>query len=286
MVSQVSYKAINLVSSNGSIAITDLSNGDTNLQTVGGGGTPSLPLNSVQYNNAGTFGGSSNFTYETGTNTFTVGPAGATTTIETLAPTGSTVAGTLRFLGKNASATNGAGGGFQFTGGVALGTGTGGGVSFNTGSGRSGGDISFIAANGTVNGGNINFNSGIGNGPTGTGGNFSLTAGIGATTASGGNFEMTAGAAASSGTGGSSTMLSGGSVTGQGGDFVIACGFGNPNGSIYLYADSGPVIQITQDATPNLQLGFFGVTPVAQPTAVPVTAAGIHAALVSLGLIT
>lgn len=38
MVSQVSYKAINLVSSNGSISITDLANGDTNLQTAGGGG--------------------------------------------------------------------------------------------------------------------------------------------------------------------------------------------------------------------------------------------------------
>jgi hypothetical protein len=39
MVSQVSYKAINLVSSNGSISITDLANGDTNLQTTGGGGS-------------------------------------------------------------------------------------------------------------------------------------------------------------------------------------------------------------------------------------------------------
>lgn len=39
MVSQVSYKAINLVSSNGSISITDLENGDTNLQTSGGGGS-------------------------------------------------------------------------------------------------------------------------------------------------------------------------------------------------------------------------------------------------------
>lgn len=39
MVSQVSYKAINLVSTNGSISITDLANGDTNLQTAGGGGS-------------------------------------------------------------------------------------------------------------------------------------------------------------------------------------------------------------------------------------------------------
>lgn len=33
-------------------------------------------------------------------------------------------------------------------------------------------------------------------------------------------------------------------------------------------------------------IGFFGATPVAQPTGVAVTAGGIHAALVSLGLIT
>lgn len=34
------------------------------------------------------------------------------------------------------------------------------------------------------------------------------------------------------------------------------------------------------------KLGFFGVTPVTQQTGVAVSAAGIHAALVSLGLIT
>ena len=248
--------------------------------------TPASPTTSVQFNNGGAFGGSANFTYVTGTNTFTVGPAGATTTIETLAPTGSTVAGTLRFLGKNASATNGNGGSFLFTPGNALGTGTGGGVTFNTGNGRSGGNLGFTAANGTVFGGNVTFNSGNGDGPTGVGGSFFLTAGLGSTTASGGSFEMTAGAAATSGAGGNFTMLAGASVSGAGGEVTIASGFGIPNGSVYLGADSGTVIQITQDATPNLQLGFFGATPVAQPTAVPVTAAGIHAALVSLGLIT
>ena len=250
---------------------------------------PAQPAGSntqIQYNNGGAFGAISTFAYDTATSTFTVGPAGTTTTIETLAPTGSTVAGTLRFLGKNASATNGNGGSFLFTPGNALGTGTGGGVTFNTGTGRTGGSLGFTAANGTVFGGNINFNSGNGDGPTGVGGSFFLTAGLGSTTASGGSFEMTAGAAASSGAGGNLTMLAGASVSGAGGEVIIVSGFGVPNGSIYLGADSGTVIQITQDATPNLQLGFFGATPVAQPTAVPVTAAGIHAALVSLGLIT
>jgi hypothetical protein len=248
----------------------------------------------IQFNSSSAFGASANFTYNTGTNTFTVGPAGATTTIETLAPTGSTVAGTLLVRGKNASATNGNGGGFIFTPGNASGTGTGGGATFNTGTGRSGGNLIFTAANGTVFGGNVNFNSGNGEGATGTGGNFSMTAGLGSTTASGGNFEMTAGAAASSGAGGNFTMLAGGSVSGLGGEVTIASGFGVPSGSIYLGADSGTVIQITQDATPNLQLGFFSATPVAQQASAPVATNlataitlvnALRTALLNLGLI-
>lgn len=36
----------------------------------------------------------------------------------------------------------------------------------------------------------------------------------------------------------------------------------------------------------NASIGFYGTSPIAQPTGVPITAAGIHAALVALGLIT
>lgn len=61
-----------------------------------------------------------------------------------------------------------------------------------------------------------------------------------------------------------------------------------------LIATSGFAFQVMQSggATPvfkanvDNEIGFFGHAPVAQPTGVPVTAAGIHAALVSLGLIT
>lgn len=42
---------------------------------------------------------------------------------------------------------------------------------------------------------------------------------------------------------------------------------------------------VTRIEANNTGIGFFGATPVAKPTAVAVTAAGIHAALVSLGLI-
>ena len=43
--------------------------------------------------------------------------------------------------------------------------------------------------------------------------------------------------------------------------------------------------QVVKIATAIGSLGFFGATPVVKPTAVPVTAAGVHAALVTLGLI-
>ena len=36
----------------------------------------------------------------------------------------------------------------------------------------------------------------------------------------------------------------------------------------------------------GLTVGFYGTTPIVQQTGVPVSAAGIHAALVNLGLIT
>lgn len=45
----------------------------------------------------------------------------------------------------------------------------------------------------------------------------------------------------------------------------------------------GPVVQV---GGTDGKVGFFGATPVAQPTGVAVTAAEIHAALVALGLIT
>jgi hypothetical protein len=228
---------------------------------------PAGSTTQIQFNNASAFGASANFTYATATNTFTVGPAGATTNIETLAPTGSTVAGTLRLRGKNASATNGAGGGMFYVGGSALGTGTGGGHSFSCGTGTTGGSISFTSANGTLNGGGMSFNSGLAD-AGGTGGNFSMNAGLGATTASGGSFEITAGNAASSGNGGSFTMTSGFSLgSGAGGDFTFtALGGGAGNGSMYFNTDYGTVIQLTASLLGDQQLGFYGATPVAQPT--------------------
>ena len=240
--------------------------------------TPASPTTSVQFNNAGAFGGSANFTYDTGTNTFTVGPAGATTTIETLAPTGSTVAGTLQIRGKNASAANGAGGGITLRGGSSLGTGIGGGIEIFGGQGVSGagGGFRVVAGIGATGGGGFVLDAGSG---ATQGGGYSLNAGqcTGAAGA-GGGFEMYAGGGAFASTGGDMIMGAGSSVTGAGGNFIFLPGGGATSGVIYFSDSLGHnVIQITDDLT-NGQLGFFDAVPVTQPTTA--TAAATRAAVI------
>jgi hypothetical protein len=145
--------AINAVFTSSTAGLTPASGGGTtNFLRADGtfdvpSGVPAAPTTAIQFNNAGVFGGSANFTYDTGTNTFTVGPAGATTTIETLAPTGATVVGTLLIRGKNASATNGNGGGLQFVSGNGLGTGVGGDFDFRCGLGPSGSGSAIFRTN-------------------------------------------------------------------------------------------------------------------------------------------
>jgi hypothetical protein len=231
---------------------------------------PALPAGSttqVQFNNGGAFGASANFTYDTGTNTFTVGPAGATTTIETLAPTGATVAGTLRLRGKNASVANGNGGGLQLTGGNALGTGTGGGFAFTGGtSGATGGSFTALTGQGTVLGGEVRLESGNGTSAGGTGGRFLLNAGAGI--GDGGAFEMNGGQA-TNGIGGGFLLQSGFSVNDVGGDFqFIALGGPLGNGQMYFDTDfGGTVIQLTATTGGDPQLGFYGTVPVSQAAA-------------------
>jgi hypothetical protein len=213
------------------------------------------------------FGASSNFTYNTGTNTFTVGPAGATTTIETLAPTGATVAGTLQFRGKNASVANGNGGRFSFIGGNALGTGGGGGLNVLGGTGGStGGSFTFFGGNATDFGGEVRVESGYGTGASGVGGNFLFNAGQGIL--DGGSFEMNGGPA-TNGTGGGFLLSSGYSINGVGGDFTFLA-YAGPlgNGSMYFNTDlGGTVIQLTATLLGVPQLGFYGTVPVAQAAA-------------------
>jgi len=77
-----------------------------------------------------------------------------------------------------------------------------------------------------------------------------------------------------------------------GGDEVTGANAAITEGSVVLghTLDSAvvPVVEVVLPATgsADAELGFYGATPVAQQTGVAVDAAGIHAALVALGLIT
>lgn len=248
--------------------------------------TPASPTTSVQFNNAGAFGANAAFTWST--TTFTVGPAGGTVSINTVAPTSSQSAAILRFVGRNAAQANGNGGGFAFAGGTGLGTGQGGNYAVTTGNctNGSGGGVTFTtggSTNGT--GGSTTFTAGSGGVQ---GGFFSFSAGNGTgVNGNGGEFTMVSGDAKGSGTGGNYLLTAGNNIdfVGPGGSFFLLPGLGGTTGSIYLQTPAGgDAMQVTDDGT-SAQISFFGAIPVAKPTAVPVTAAGIHAALVSLGLI-
>ena len=253
---------------------------------------PAGSTTQIQFNSSNAFGASANFTYNTGTNTFTVGPAGSNvnSTITTVAPTGSTVAGILRLLGTNASATNGIGGGITLTTGNGTGTQRGGNFILTSGAGGS-----------TGNGGNITITSGTGR----QGGNFSMVAGFGSNTA-GGSFSMAGGQGS---TLGGALILEGGDGASSGGDITIRSGstFGGFSGSINISAGQGGaagngILTLQQGAMlaeysgggddPVIhKIGFFNTTPIVKPTITGSRASGaalqdLLTQLASLGLIT
>jgi len=168
MVSKVNYRPQFLVSNDGSITIQYLSSGLTNIQTAGGGGVPASPTTSVQFNNAGAFGGSANFTYTSGTNTVSFG----------------TIAGNI----KTAAVTSGNSVGLNLTTGTAS-------LTYDNGVS---GDISIVTGNtgDTINDwngttGNVTISTGSDAGSGGSAGNVSITAG----SAVGGNGEVSIGTA-------------------------------------------------------------------------------------------
>lgn len=216
--------------------------------------------------------------------------------------------------GGNMTFTSGSGGSMSFTAGeVGGGPYNAGGLTFAAGS--------YTGGTSTQNGGSLTFTSGNSN--TGLAGEFACLTGFGLTSsgdvrletgfvsgggsgditlitgvsglsapAAAGNLVYTGGQSGFddddvSGTGGGVVFTGGygfGSA-GVGGSFTFTAGGGNATqGSINLATVSGTTIQLA-DSSGARQLGFFGATPVAKPTSVAVTAAGIHAALVSLGLI-
>jgi len=239
---------------------------------------------------------------------------------------GTSPGGALTLRSGNGRPTGaGAGGALSITSGNAGTTGTGGAINLTAGAGGTtsgdGGAINITGGSPTSGlGGDVTIQSGPaaflylngGNNPNGNGGDVRGQGGqgSGAGVANGGNFLFTGGQAnGASGGNGGSLEFSGGSGAGAGGtgggaSFKNGKGgtVADTDGNIILYLDSGssipgsislnstfgtPAIEVTRNAgTSATEIGFFNAVPVGKPTAVPVTAAGIHAALVSLGLIT
>lgn len=154
-----------------------------------------------------------------------------------------------------------------------------------------GGDASFAAGNSSAgDSGVVTISAGSATG-AGLGGDILLLAG-GSGTGAGGIIDLNGGDGGTSG--GYISITAGGvssSYAGNGGDITIESGVALGSGSngsitISLAGISAIVIQPANATTTSpVKIGFFGATPVVKPTGVAVTAAAIHAALVSLGLI-
>ncbi len=202
----------------------------------GGGGTPAAPTNSIQYNNAGAFGGSSTLTFN-GANTITFGTQNTTAI----------------FLAPNATTLNTDGGSLSLRGGGGNGVAAGGDISIEAGAAGTsgaGGDVNLVATAGAGSGGGGAFNATAGSAGLGTadGGGFSLTAGNGGATAgNGGNFVMNAGGAIGGNSDGGGVYMTPGQKTGSGTQGQIH--FGDPASG--FFADF-----VTTGLTANRTLTF------------------------------
>ena len=179
------------------------------------------------------------------------------------APTLAAQTGTYLDISAGAGSTTGDGGYAGLAGGSAPGSGLGGGLFL-----RAGDSLSGTA-------GNVELYAG-GSSGAGGGGPIDIIAGDGGT--SGGYINIAAGGVSAS-------------YAGNGGDITITSGLADgagTNGSIEISLAGIVAIAISPanaTATSPVKIGFFGATPVVKPTGVAVTAAAIHGALVSLGLI-
>jgi hypothetical protein len=132
--------------------------------------------------------------------------------------------------------------------------------------GNNGGDVNLTAGNDESDGDGGNVAVKAGNSVTGSGGAVSVRGGNGAG-------------------GGGQVIVQGG--TGAGGNVIVGGGGSTHNVQMYS-GDGNQYVQLDNDGLQigATKLGFFQGATVVQPTGVAVTAAAIHAALVSLGLIT
>lgn len=215
---------------------------------------PAGATTQVQYNNAGAFAGSANFTYDSATNTLTTGSitgSGLSMEIMPRAPTVIENAGTLWFFGSKAVKANSDGGNIQFISGLKTGTGQFGRISFSIPSGVtfevSGPGVNIIGAN------NSSFSM--------LDGDVTFTAGVRASIPS--KIDFYAGYD----------------------DAYVG------NGPISFWTDSGPQLQVSESVFGTPELAFFGATLTAKPNVTGskggnAALASLITALATLGLVT
>lgn len=227
----------------------------------------------IQFNNAGAFGATAGFSYNTsGVNyVFNIAPANINAVIiGPVAPTGSQTSTPITIGTQNASATNGVGGSITVSTGNGLGSGASGGMSFTTGSSvtATAGGMTFTTGAGNPNGGAITFQGGNGRTPNGGGGSVVMRGGQAVGSGTGGSFTLESGFA-NTGPSGSFNLLGGASTSGVGGSFQLLAGYGGAgSGSIRIGSDSNDsLIRVTETLLGVGQIGFYGTTPVARPAA-------------------
>ena len=235
-------------------------------QTIAAG-APASPTNSIQFNNAGAFGGSAALLFD-GTSTVTLGSTTAGTLVAPAGAIATSAGATLTVRGGPGGATSGNGGAVTVTGGIPATLGAGGAVNIAgaaaVGAARAGGNVAITGGAPTTTGaaGAISIVA-SNSGTTATGGAVTITAGNGGSTSgSAGAINITGGASGSAaGTGfGGSVFVRGGNNslgTAVAGDVTITSGVGSAgglSGNVNIGSDSG-VLTLASNSSSTLTGG-------------------------------
>jgi len=182
----IDFAAVNSVFTASTAGLAPASGGGTvNFLRADGTFAAPAPAGStteIQFNSAGAFGASSNFTYNTGTNTVSFGNITGSATSMTIQPKAPTSGGggLLEILTRNAVGSNSSGGDLTLTLGSGNGTGSGGSFSLATGSlGADSGAVFIINGATPGLGGTVVVGSGYAG--TGAGGDYQFYLGGGFT---------------------------------------------------------------------------------------------------------
>ncbi len=216
---------------------------------TGSGGTPASPASSIQFNDAGSFGGDADLTWNKTSNILTLGAGSTVQGAGALNIASGGDGEAINFSTPNGTVGDSTGGDFRVTLGNAVGNAIGGSFNVNAGAGHGtqvGGYVGMSGGDGSSAGSEGGEAFVIGGGATGAhlGGRFLGSGGNGGATNGVGGYAILLGGTGGGTTGlGGPALLTGGTspgAGGTGGHVLIAPG--NPNGGtpggIFLAADS------------------------------------------------